>query len=207
MRETYAQSYDFDDTLIERKLHIQLGAIRRHISRIPRIYIPPIDQVPQLDRQIVDTPVQGAFEKASFRIHAGRQVYPHIAGILQQRLEEGIDIYGNTGRVSKKTWVNMTNNTLYEAGIAQYFKDVFYKPENTSTLYSKLDAIRALALKYDHVEHFDDNPADAIPIAALFPKVSVYIINYRSTGILFSRKELERFPNVRRIAMVGCEYV
>lgn len=206
MSTEIAQSYDIDDTLVRRIFHVQAGAIKRHLTHKPRILIPSLTDIPQFNREVVDVPLEGIVEKASFKFHSGRWVYPHVPGVLAQRKAEGIHIYGNTGRSNKREWVEMTKRTLSDGGIADYFEEegIFYKPEGVSTLFSKLDAIRTLREKYGKVEHFDDNPADAIPIAVLFPDVEVYIINYASTGVLFSRKNLE-YSNVHRIAMVGAE--
>lgn len=66
---------------------------------------------------------------------------------------------------------------------------------------SKLTNIALLKQYYGRVAHVDDNPADALPIAAMFPDVVVRLVKDLSTDFLLSGIYLEKdFPNVKVVS-------
>lgn len=84
-------------------------------------------------------------------------------------------------------------------GIRDYIEGIFLTPPGTRGLVSKIAAVAELRERYDKVTHVDDNPKDALPIAKAFPDVDVAILQDLSTGLLVTMKELQQYPNVRRI--------
>jgi len=194
-----ARSCDLDDSLIEREgitrgLGLAIGRIKPH-------RFPPYDALtlPDVSRDIVDLPITSLAEQISFTAHSKRSVFSEAIELVEQDAADGIHIYGNTGRSNKRIWTKMTEETLRRAGINQYFQDIFYTPDGVKTAVSKASGLKFLLTKYEKVSHLEDDPRTAAYIALLFPMVDVYLIQYESTGLLFSRKEMERFPNIHRI--------
>jgi len=193
-----AISLDLDGVVIWRP-PFQLGAfVKRHIKgQGTTMYAPP-EEIPELTREIKDDHLKPS-ELFSFLMHAIRPV----SGSAREFIDENsltADIYANTGRAARAPWVDMTKRTLANGGLHGAFRDYFFKPEVIKTMVSKLEAVGRLRGEYGHVTHYDDNPADALPIAARFPDVRVIIVQDLSTGLLYSREEARRYPNVTRIA-------
>ncbi len=124
-----------------------------------------------------------------------------MLGEFEKLVADGTDIYGNTGRSHKGQWVNMTEETLHRGKVIEYFKGVFYTPDGVRTAVSKAHALLGLAKQYEEVEFDDDDPRTARFIAQLFPNIQVNLVQHRSTGLLVSRNELDKLPNLRRVAV------
>ena len=190
-----ALSLDLDGVVVAR-IPFQWSAVPRLLNRPPLDFSPPTD-VPIIDRTIVEQRL-GLKDHINYIRHSmpvrreARQVIPELA--------QTMDIYGNSGRVNTSTWVEKADAAFKRAGIKDHFKGVYFKPPGTRGLLSKMAAVTELREKYDSVTHVDDNPQDALPIARAFPDVKVVILQDLSTGLLVSMKELQQYPNVRRVA-------
>lgn len=201
-----ATVFDLDGVVFER-IPIQqkalLHAIPRLIAQRPVIDSFPMfpSQIPDpIDRTPKDKPLSSVWEEIILKQRRGRDICLDAPSLIIQSSQTS-DVYGNTGRSNKKVWVDMTKESLEKVGLLRYFTDIAFRPEGYTTIESKLEKILRLKERYDEIDYYDDNPADALPIAALFPTVQVKIVQDLSTGILFSKVELDRFPNVERIAL------
>ncbi len=196
MRER-AISLDIDGVVLFRP-PLQLGAvINRHVMRCASTMYNSPDAIPQIMRAPVPGNIK-AGELISFLMHYLKWVYPGARDFI--RNQEGVYIYGNTGRKNKVPWVELTKKILGKGRVLDRFEHIFFKEAGTKTMLRKLDAVNRLTKIYPHVTHYDDNPADALPIAAFFPDVEVVIVQDLSAGVLYSSEELAKYPNVRKIA-------
>lgn len=118
--------------------------------------------------------------------------------MLQEKKQQGIDNYGNTGRSNKRAWVEMSSETLEKGGIAHLLNAIFYTPEGIKTAVSKAVAILELRDYYRIVEHYEDDPRTAVYLARLFPEMVIHLVEYGTTGMLYSREEINMLPNVIR---------
>lgn len=194
----WAISLDLDGVVIWRP-PFQLGAFtKRHIKRRGAAMYAPPTEIPEFERRIKEDRLKPS-ELLSYLMHAIRPVSVSAREFIEENSPTA-DIYANTGRVARTPWVDMTKRTLKRGGLNGAFEGYFFKPEGTRTMLSKLEAIDRLSESYEQVTHFDDNPADALPIAARLPNVRVVIVQDLSTGMLYSRDEARRYPNVTRIA-------
>lgn len=197
-----AYSWDLDDTLIGReRITRGLGVINAKIKphKLPTLNL---DDIPDVVRETVDEPLRGISERISFAIHARRRVIPSVQGVLDRAKTDGIAHYGNTGRPNKRLWVDMTHATLERGEIAHFFEGIFFTPEGMKTVISKVAGIKELKKHYPKVDHFEDDPRTAVYIATIFPNVTVHLIQYGSSGLLYSRQETDRFPNIRRVGII-----
>lgn len=195
-----AISLDLDGVVISR-FPIQLKAvIDRHIKRRGSTIFNPPESIPTLSREPKSAPLKLG-ELISFFLHSRRTVNVDVEDFLDTN--HMVDVYGNTGRVGKTPWIRMTWQTLKRGSVDDGIKDIYFKPDGTKTMLSKLEAISQLRHVYGSVTHYDDNPADALPIAAFFPDVKVVIVQDLTTGLLYSREEAARYPNVKRVAALN----
>ena len=190
-------STDLDGVIIKRLHPLQLRALAHFLARGSAIYQPP-SQIPEIDRSVHNGPLS-LFERILYQIHKGRRVLPGVRQCLDSMMEEA-DIVANTGRPNKKLWIDLTLETLRNSGVLECFKDFFFTPREIEALLSKAAAIDQLQNKYQEVIHIDDNPADVLPLAKLFPDVRFIIVQDLTAGILFSRVEMGEYPNVQRVA-------
>lgn len=193
-----AESFDLDGVIIGRP-GIQAKALWEFSRRGNEIYTPP-DYIPHVPRNIRGGVIFSPSELISFNAHNGRHVVPGVTEFLERR---DADIYGNTGRSNKKPWVEMTRNTLRDGEVLAQFQDIFFKPPGTKTIISKGAGIQQLREQYGHVTHYDDNPADVLGLAAYFRDVDFVIVQDWTTGILFSRIEMNNYPNVTRVSKLS----
>lgn len=194
-----AESYDFDGTVISRKPLVgQFGAVRDFLVRGTAIYEPPT--IPDVPRFIQDARVSSPKEAVTLFFHSIR---PLKKGVKEFIENSDADKYGNTGRSNKKPWVEMTRRTLSRGGILEEFEDVFFKPKGFKTIESKGAAIAQLRKRYENVRHYDDNPADVLGLARVFPDVQFVIVQDLTTGLLLSRTEMSEYPNVQRVAVLS----
>lgn len=195
-----AISLDLDGVVIQRPPFQLKALIDRHIKRRgARIFTPPAEiPTPNRDPQPGQIKPQ---ELISFLMHSRRSLRPGVEAFLDSQY--GTDIFANTGRPTRIPWITMTLRTLIREGVNHRFNDFFFKPDGTRTMISKLAAIAELRQTHAQVTHYDDNPADALPIAAFFPDVQVVIVQDLTTGLLYSRSEAQRYPNVTRVASLN----
>lgn len=193
-------SLDLDGVVVPRQLPVQAKALWRYLMRGSKMYNSPRNPLPPVPRSVEDG-LLGPLELFSYIAHEQRPVPQSVAMAIQE--VQNADLYGNTGRSNKKPWVEMTKRVLREGGILDYFVTIFFKPEGISTKVSKATAVGNLVKLYHHVIHVDDNPADGLFIASLYPHVQVRIVQDLTTGILFSDYEQRRFPNAKRVATLN----
>lgn len=190
-----ALSLDLDGPTIWRIIPVQSGATRKYRKHGPSIYAAH----PDIRKRESFSPrreVLTLSEYPSFLAHLIRFVFPD-AGKALLALPARIDVVGNTGRPDKLAWTNMTQGTLKRGQIWDRLEGVLHKPGDFHTTESKIANIAMLRILYKRLAHADDNPADALPIAATFPDVDVCIVRDLSTDFLLSGVNLERdFPNV-----------
>ncbi len=192
------ESFDLDGVIIGRP-GIQAKALWEFSRKGNEIYNPPV-HIPHVPRNIRGGVIFSPSEMISFNAHKGRHIIPGVKEFLARR---NTNKYGNTGRSNKKSWVEMTRNTLRDGEVLEQFQDIFFKPPGTKTIISKGAGIQQLREQYGYVTHYDDNPADVLGLAAYFPDVDFIIVQDWTTGILFSRIELNNYPNVRRVSQLS----
>jgi len=197
-----AHSWDLDDTVFNRGGLVRGLGVVKAVIKPSHLKIPTLDQIPQLTRQVVDQPITNPFEMISFSDHAKRRLIPGVREEMEEVAAAGEDNFGNTGRSNKRQWVGMTEDALDRVGISNLLTDVFYTPDGIKTAVSKAAAIRELLKRYDKVTHHEDDPRTAVFIACLFPDVEVVLVEYGSTGRLYSSREVDRYPNIRRSAKI-----
>ena len=186
-----ANSWDLDGIIIGRegisnKFSAWKGKLKPS-SNLPLSFkdVPPI--------------IRNIAEAISFSASSRRKVLPEAVKALELAKRDGIDNYGNTGRLDKKKWRVITESTL-EAGKARdLLKKIFYTDPGLSTVVSKAEAIRELRQSYLRVRHIDDDPKTAFYLASKFPDMTVYLVQYGRKGLLYSKTETDKFPNLKRI--------
>lgn len=197
-----AHSWDLDDTVFSRGSLVRGLGVVKAVIKPSHLKIPSLDQIPELTRQVVDRPIISPFEMISYSAHSRRQLVPGVREEMEEVAAAGEDNYGNTGRSNKRQWVSMTEATLDQVGLSALLTDVFYTPDGVKTAVSKAAAVRELLKRYDKVTHHEDDPRTAVFIACLFPDVEVVLVEYGSTGRLYSSREVDRYPNIRRSARI-----
>lgn len=190
-----ALSLDLDGVIFPR-IPVQWKALLHYAMKGRAIYQPP-KLVGFIDRPPLDDP-PGPIERRLLAIHRRRRIPQDVVDTLSNT--GGATICGNTGRPNREAWVAMTIEALLRDGALGYFEDIYFRPHGLITVESKAAVVGYLRQRYPRVIHFDDNPADALPIAACFPDVDVIIVQDLTTGLLYSRREAQRYPNVRRVA-------
>ena len=198
-----ANSFDFDDTTIDRGAIVRGLGVVKAVARPSRVVaIPPISEIPNIDRLVVNERITNPIELFSFIDHSRRSVIPGVKEFMEKAKLEGYDNFGNTGRSNKKQWVEMTWLTLEKGGIADLVEDIYFTPDGVRTAVSKAEAIRKLYKRYKEVVHYEDDPRTAVILASLFPKMTIYLIQYKTSGLLYSRQEIEKYPGIKRIARI-----
>lgn len=129
-------------------------------------------------------------------------IAPHMErlGVTKHR------VIFNTARLFHPSWVQTTWDGLQNAGVHTFFdseKSVF-RPDGIDSHMSKAAGIRDILSDTAYVVHFDDNPLDAFAVAdADQSRVFVVLLQDLTNGLLYSREELERYPNVLRVATMN----
>ncbi len=195
MREE-ALSLDLDGPVIWRIIPIQSKAIREYGKYGPAIYSAPTS-LPPTPKYNGDRPLRPG-EIPNIFAHSIRFVFPDAGRALLEL--KGVEVFGNTGRPDQKEWREITKGTLERGRVWERFASVFHKPSGLHTMERKLVNVALLKQHYGRVAHVDDNPADALPIAAMFPDVAVCIVRDLSTDFLLSGIYLEDYPNVKVVS-------
>lgn len=199
-----AISLDLDGVVFNRFPPIQIHALIGLAFHGNKIFW-SLPTVPNVDRTVDEEGIKRLSERLSFLAHKRRKPMPDAKPFIAVH-SENADIYGNTGRLAKGAWVGMTEESLRLAGVLPYFTDIFFKPEGVSSKASKAAAIAKLMDQYrgdNNITHIDDDPGTVLPLARMFPNVQFIILQDLTTGILFSRVEKNRYPNVKRVARLG----
>ncbi len=190
-----AVSLDFDGVLFHR-IPAQSDVLRFWSYDEP--FVSHHSPITAADRVVRNDPMSLG-EELSFLLHTRRGVKPEAAAFVAQ-LPPDVVIFGNTGRPNNRPMVDMTNGQLYIAGIDGYFEDVLFKPKGVESDESKYWGLEELSKFYD-ITHYDDNAKAVRRLAPKLPHVRFVIVQDLTSGILFSKKEMEKYPNVARIAM------
>lgn len=190
-----AISFDFDGVLFPR-IPIQLEALKPWNYNKP--LKPKHSPIYMSDRIPQDRPLSSE-EQAELRRHAKRFVKPEAAEIVR-RTQADVKI-GNTGRPNNLGMVNLTQDRLRQAGIQDEFKYIDFKPEGVISDESKYWGLAELiSMGYTDIVHYDDNARTVKRLALVLPKVRFVIVQDLTSGILFSRSEMKKYPNVTRIS-------
>ncbi len=192
--------YDFDGVVVERNPAIQPHAVWRYLLEGNKIFQPPLE-IPNVERAINEDGQRSITDCLLLYLARHRHV---VNGVKEMLMARGGANYVNTGRPNKKEWIEVTEKTLRDAQIRDFFQDIYYRRPELTTMESKLAVVNELYQRYPpdkyQITCVDDNPADALPIAKAFPDVQVVVVQDLSSGILFSRVEMRDYPNVRRVA-------
>jgi hypothetical protein len=194
---TEAESFDLDGIVIHSPLPFPIDEVSKYFRVRPVNYeSPPI--VP-LSREVDETYAMSAKQHIAYGVQSVRSVDLDTWEFLWNRTA---DVYGNTGRPNKRPWVDMTARTLEKGFVYTRFKNIFFRPAGVTGIESKGAAIAELVKQYDNVTHIDDDPWVIFGLAKVFPRVTFMLVQDLDFGILVSRAEMERFPNVRRVAQL-----
>lgn len=190
-----AESYDLDGVVFKRQIPLQFNALKKLLLNGNSIYNPP--ELPEIFRDVRISDELSVQESLSLYFHSKR---PLKSGIVEYMAHRSTVKFGNTGRLNKLAWKEMTLASLQRQGVSQLFEDVFFRYEGIKTIQSKGAVLRMLSEEYPRLTHYDDNPADVLGLAKLLPEVQFVIVQDLSTGMLLSRAEMTEYPNVRRVA-------
>lgn len=136
-------------------------------------------------------------EHLSLQLIARSKAFPGVADEIKRLIDEGFDLFIDTGRPNKLTWADVTMETLDRAGILNFFKEIFYKPPGVSSTISKAHALHLLSKKYNTIEFNDDEISTAHFIASIFPEIGVNLVQKKPL-----RTNLEKLPNLKIIPSI-----
>jgi hypothetical protein len=190
-----AVSLDLDGVVFPR-FPAQLAALKPWEYRKPLVPGNPI--TPEHRVPVADPLVEEGYKK-DFQRHANRAVKPEAIPFVRSLNTDAL--FGNTGRHNNQTWIEMTFDRLQEAGILDRFEHVYFKPEEWESDEGKYWALQDIKEKGYRFIHYDDNARTVRRLAPHFPDDKFVVVQDLTSGILFSRKEMEKNPNVARIAM------
>jgi hypothetical protein len=193
MREK-AESYALDGQGLIIPGIFPLESVAKHYHVSPLEYIPP--DIHPVSREIDESNSMTVKEKINYGIQSVASVSRDAWQYLWDR--EAV-VFGNTGRPNKRPWVDLTMRTLVNGNLHNRFEDVFFRPEGVSGIESKGAAILELTKEFKNVTHYDIDPWIIFGLAKVFPDVSFVLVQDDNPGILMTREELARFPNVSRV--------
>ena len=132
--------------------------------------------------------------------HTKRPIRPGIAGVIR-RMTECMHV-GNTGRPNNRPMIMHTKDRLLDAGLAGLFDHIYFKPEGVESDESKYWALVELrTIGHTNITHYDDNARTVRRLAEEFHDMRFVIVQDLTSGILFSRREMQDYPNVARVAI------
>jgi hypothetical protein len=199
-RKPIAASVDVGGVLIER-LPLQIEAVVEFVFH-PRRFRQPFQPsyVPKLEDDIT----KKSSQSGKLRKIVGFYNQRHVKKEAKELLESlGADAYFiNSGRINNEEIASSTREKLTEAGIV----GEIIPEENiglrlhgaNSTDESKFLRIQQLEEQGYKVVHVDDNARTVKRLAPHFPNAEFVIVCDLMTGLLFSRKEMEKYSNVKR---------
>ena len=97
--------------------------------------------------------------------------------------------------------VSVTEIRLEEGGVKYLFDDIKFKPEGMSSDEGKYWRFVVIKKNGGRFRHYDDNAKFIKDMAPLFPDDEFVIVEDLTSGLLFSKKEMDKNPNVTRIAI------
>jgi phosphoglycolate phosphatase-like HAD superfamily hydrolase len=194
--ENRAMVFDLDDTLLKRSFierNMTLLVERTRPYQLPLFTRKEIALL-DINHSPINQPFTNLIEQVAFKLLSERKIFPGATDTIKRLTDQGFDIYINTGRPNKSVWADMTNETLNNSGIKDYFKQIFYTPEGIDTAVSKAHTISLLSQLYGaDIEFSDDDIRAAHFVALTFPEIQVNLIQYK----LSRRINLEQFPNIK----------
>jgi hypothetical protein len=193
-----AESYTLDGLIINSTIPFPIAQVAKAYGGDRPVDCDPPTLV-SLDRRVRETNIIPLKQIIPYFVQTRHSVDPAMWEFLWNR---EADVYGNTGRPNRRPWVDMTERTLIKGFVLDRFKDIFFKPKDVSSIQSKGEAIDRLTKHYDHVTHFDDDPYVIFGLAKKFPEVTFIYVQPLDFGLLVTREEMERFPNIRRVAQL-----
>jgi len=190
-------SVDFDGVLFPR-IPAQLDAFRPWTWKNP-LELPLSRSMAQTNPPIRTEPLTKK-EQHELESHAKRYVKPEVAEFVHN-LPAGLKV-GNTGRSNNLEMVSMTRERLEDGGILNDFSHIRFKPKGMSSDESKywgMDNLKLLG--YEDAVHYDDNALLQKRLAKLFPEMRFVVVQDLSSGVLFSKDDMAKYPNVARIGI------
>lgn len=190
-----AVSFDFDGVLFPR-IPAQSAALKPWENNIP-LKLKHNGPIFMTERIPSDHPLS-SYEQAEVRRHAKRAVKPEVIELVR-RIQTAI-IIGNTGRPNNTATVALTFDRLQQAGIRDKFDHIAFTPSGVGAEESKYWALLELIRMGYRITHYDDNARTVRRLAKALPCARFVIVQDLTSGFLFSRKEMKKYPNVTRIA-------
>lgn len=152
-------------------------------------------------------PRNDLFDRLMLQAVRGQKVHPETRDDLALINGQGFQIFGNTGRPDHPHWVEATRETLERGEALHLFQDIYFKDRRHTAEQGKISAVRGLLERYSQVTVIDDSPTEAFAIARAFPNSEalkiLVIVKSRTGGLLFSRAERKKHPNVIRIGSLS----
>lgn len=204
LKEAYV--VDFDDVVYDRGEFTRLVGLttgKLHPQSLPDFCLTDIVNL-RLEHGPVDIKTSSLLEMLSLLSHSRRKIYPGVLEFFGELITSGVDIYGNTGRSNKIDWVQMTDKSQRENGINHLIKGVYYTPGKIRTAVSKAHVLWLLLQEYEKVTFKDDDPRTIIYIADLFsdvPNIHLEYAVHKTTSLLVPAREIDRRPNIKRVAV------
>ncbi|MDO8583070.1 MAG: hypothetical protein Q7R51_00895 [bacterium] len=198
MRErTSAVSYDLDGVIFQR-VPFQFAAFLPSWMR--KSILKPKHAPITIDERETQFRRLSIAEKVELEFHNIRHVKPEATKMVNQT-QADLKI-GNTGRPNHEQMVRVTKRHLFESDIGHEFANVAFKPKGVSSDESKYwTLIELQRTGYTDIVHYDDNALTVKRLAKLLPQVRFIIVQDLTSGILFSKSEMKKYPNVARIAL------
>ena len=174
-----AKVFDLDNTLIKRtplEKSIIFLKQRKSPHKLP-IYTR--EEIARLDinHLPIEQPSAGLSEYLSLQLIAKSKLFPGIADEIKRLADQGLDIFANTGRPNKSIWADITKETLEKEGVIDYFKEIFYTPQNTDVAVSKAHTLHLISERYNILEFSDDDARVAHYTALTFPDLNLLSIS------------------------------
>lgn len=189
--EARRKGFDLDDTTVGREGITRFGGFlkgRRGYS----LPIHTLDDLPVLDHTPLDIP---GVKSAALWWHVRRKAIPGVANRLRQEIDQGVKIYGISGRPATLEWHKATVSQLQREGIPIEEPNLILTPLGVSTAVSKAVAIRDLGIE----EFNDDDLKTILYLAYLFPERSFKWIRHGLTNIPVPKGLFVQRPNIQQI--------
>lgn len=191
-------SLDLDGVFFPQQVRGQGDAVLHKLIHGLSIYDKNLE-IPVIDRQISDKNLS-VKEAVLLWFHGRRNIIERA--VVEINKKRG-DKYGNTGRLYKTPWVEMTNRQL--DGHINNLVDIFFTPEGIKSTISKGAAIIELLDKkqYKRVTHIDDNPLTIFLLAKYFrdiPEVNFVLVRDESSDFLLAGINMDDYSNVQVVS-------
>lgn len=114
---------------------------------------------------------------------------------------EDFEIVGNTERHNDSSMINVTKARLSMGDVSSFFKKIRFRLDGISPNESKYWFFKTLEEKGIKFCHYDDDAQFIRQMATLFPNDEFVIVENLTSGLLFSRKEMKEYRNVKRVSI------